>query len=87
MPVSSWVGRQLDGFGLALPPPAPPIPKTTTDQSGILCGHPLTGVGRFPNLAGCPAGPASTVAGVQTMHRSSPAKLPDLPNLGERTCL
>jgi hypothetical protein len=25
----------------------------------ILCGHPLTGVGRFPNLAGGPAGPAT----------------------------
>jgi len=35
VPVSSWAGRQLDGFGLALPPPAPPIPKTRTDQSGI----------------------------------------------------
>jgi len=25
--VSSWAGRQLDGFGLAIPPPATPISK------------------------------------------------------------
>jgi len=30
----------------------------------ILCGHPLTGVGRFPNLAGGPAGPATR----ETLH-------------------
>jgi len=29
------------------------------DRSPILCGHQLTGVGRFPNLAGGPAGPAT----------------------------
>jgi hypothetical protein len=28
-------------------------------RSAILCGHPLTGVGRFPNLAGGPAGTAT----------------------------
>ena len=65
MPVSSWAGRQLDGFGLAVPPPAPLIPKNEDGSVRILCGHPLTGVGRFPNLAGCPAGPAPTVADVQ----------------------
>ena len=47
----------------------------------ILCGHPLTGVGRFPNLAGGPAGPATRdpplLPTCITMHRRSPAKLPD----------
>jgi len=33
-------------------------------QIKILCGHPLTGVGRFPSLAGGPAGPAMR----ETLH-------------------
>jgi hypothetical protein len=33
--------------------------RAASSQLGILCGHPLTGVGRFPNLAGGPAGPTT----------------------------
>jgi len=47
------------------PPPAPgqgrPPPQMHT---GVLCGHPTTGVGRFPNLAGGAAGPATR----ETLH-------------------
>ena len=52
------------------------------DRSLILCGHPLTGVGRFPNLAGGPAGPATRdlplLPTCITVHRCSPAELPDV---------
>ena len=55
-------------------------------RSSILCEHPLTRVGRFPNLAGgpqaLPRARPSTVATCITMHRRSPAKLPDLPRWG-----
>src|ERR1019366_1144087 len=45
----------------------------------ILCGHPWTGVGRFPNLAGGPAGRVTRetldrLPACITMHRRSPAK-------------
>src|ERR1035437_5930683 len=35
-------------------------------RSTLLCGHPLTGVGRFPNPAGGPVGPATR----ETLHSS-----------------
>src|ERR1035437_6109785 len=53
--------------------------QAAVSAAPILCGHPLTGVGRFPNLAGGPAGPATRDPPVLptciTMHRRSPAKL------------
>src|SRR5664280_1895423 len=54
----------------------------TDPRKRILGGHPLTGVGRFPNLAGGPAGPAARdlplLPTCITMHRRSPAELPDV---------
>jgi hypothetical protein len=38
-------------------------------RSAILCGHPLTGVGRFPNLAGGSAGlPSARPSSVADVH-------------------